>query len=348
MSFWQSWLAKKLIFENHPALDESRCRNTRQTKQSCTHCRTICSSGVFDSGTPDWNRCSNCGLCVAACPSRALTPSSIWTSDALDHYSQNADSITISCHAQRTAADWKLPCLAALPWELAALFALKGRVTLCTAACQNCETWNTEPPVCKEHIQQLFTTLETFLGSERFQQSVASDNTSSSRVRQFSRREAFSFFAVKSKTAAGSLMPDLDSIVPDGFFWRRLLADRAHTCTMLLPSFTQNCSACGRCTRLCPGDALHRVQDETNPSIWYMGLIPWRCTGCGLCETVCPYSGITAPHPAVQESIRKPVLHKIHAGVCNRCGEPVYPPDDSSLCTGCLAEQRTPIIWQIP
>ena len=48
MAFLNRYLAQKLIYDNHPALDKAHCIRSIQTRHECTACRDICPSRVFD------------------------------------------------------------------------------------------------------------------------------------------------------------------------------------------------------------------------------------------------------------------------------------------------------------
>ena len=133
----------------------------------------------------------------------------------------------------------------------------------------------------------------------------------------------------------------MDDLSPDGSIWRQLLVqcllsmEHPPVCTWDIPSFTTSCSACGICTRLCPSGALHRLADEEQKDTWYLALIPWRCTGCGLCKDICPDEGMTAPKPYACADPTSPVLHRVHAASCVRCGGPSGMISSEGLCPRC-------------
>ena len=68
----------KLAPADRPSFSPERCINRRQRRVVCRRCADICPRGVFSlergSGLR-WDHCTDCGLCVANCPSRCFTPS---------------------------------------------------------------------------------------------------------------------------------------------------------------------------------------------------------------------------------------------------------------------------------
>ena len=337
MALWQSYLTKKLIYENHPALENERCLNTLQTKHTCTICKDICPNHVFKEDQ-NWELCNNCGICTVACPARCIAPSSITASKFIEVYQNAENTIVISCADHSAEADYSVPCLGSLSWEALSLLALKCKVFLNTAPCTDCDK-NCNLDLLKETL----TKTAIFLGNSECgkQIEIISDNRILP-TRQYSRRDAFSVFSAKSKTMAGNLLPDIKTLLPNGLFWMQLLTHHTKqkddkTYHMQLPSFSESCTACGICTKLCPGQALHRLQYEEYENQWFMALIPWRCSNCGLCVRICPSNGMQSSSIVEISNLNKPLVHQVNAISCIRCGEPIIN-STSGLCNKCSAE----------
>ncbi len=50
----------------------------------------------------------------------------------------------------------------------------------------------------------------------------------------------------------------------------------------------EECKACGRCLRACPGGLLEMSRDFNSRGYHYVGYKGEGCTGCGLCFYCCP------------------------------------------------------------
>ncbi len=347
MSLIKDYLARKLIYENHPTLHSKNCLNTIQTKVHCSVCQDLCPHQVFDSENPNWDLCDDCEICTTACPVRCIQPSAAYSTKLFELCKHVKENVSFSCNEQTDSADMKLSCLAALPWELLTLFAIEGNVNLYCHACETCEK--------KALLKQLEHTLQlvsNFLGDNHYQQHVHKiTDLEDIPSANYTRREAFTMLFSKSKATIGSLLPDFEELPPDTILWRKLLlhhlerADSRIQTSWKIPSFTEDCSACGLCVKLCPGQALHRFPDENNKNRWFMALIPWRCTGCNLCSDICPEHGISVSQSTPIEDAKKPVIHSISMATCKRCGQPMSKDDNDQLCTRCRGELGKTILW---
>lgn len=347
MSFIRNYLARKLIYENHPTIDEKHCLNRVQSKKLCKICHDVCPHHVFDSDNPNWNLCDDCEICAAVCPTRCIIPSALYSSKIVEIYTHPRETISFSCHEQSEPAEMKLSCLAALPWEILAMFSLQGHINL---HCQSCEICSKK--TLFEYVKKTLEAVSFFLGAEHYTNHIhIVESLTGVPATNYTRREAFSALFVKSKSAIGNLLPDLGNLPPENAIWRQLLIYRlkqseppfsSHWC---IPSFTRDCNACGLCIKLCPCQALHRIADENQRDRWFMALIPWRCTGCNLCYEGCPEKGILAASDTLLENPQKPILLPIHMATCKRCKNPMPQKEPQQLCARCRGELGQKIVW---
>lgn len=300
MALWSEYLAKKLIFDNHPSLDGNRCLNHVQTRSLCTVCRDICPAGVFSlSGpevpVPDWTACINCGLCAGACPSRAIAPAGLqiqrqYTAATNVQKTPYHKDITISClNGQNADIYTEYP--GGLSWEYLCFPALQGRVLLITGDCQSCEK-----QCCRRQLEKNLAAARSFFrGSGIFPDTspevagsaagpvspcgedirektpdyasnlIVTRDPDAVPPRRYTRREALSLAVRRSGQTASSVLPSLQESVPDGTVWRRLLLRRMDL-------------AADR-GRGCPFFLLLPAFRET-------------CTACGICARLCPAGAI--------------------------------------------------------
>ena len=153
----------------HPVYVPDHCINRRQRRYVCTACSSVCSRGVFSLKSGEslkWDRCVNCGLCVSACPSRCFLPSLTdrrYYMDGLDV----SRPVSFACRDEEEQSDRTVRCLAAVPWELLAMIAMRTDLVLYTGACAACtrEGW-------AERVEEQLAELRTFLGEERWNRQV--------------------------------------------------------------------------------------------------------------------------------------------------------------------------------
>lgn len=321
MALLNEYLKKKLIFDNHPSPDETTCLNTIQDRNPCQICKKVCPSGVFDQVEPNWDKCINCGVCVAACPAGSISYSAYHSHTQLGLLRSGKTHVSLSCRQAQEQTDLILPCLAACSWEFLGLLALNKKVTIVRRSCTGCLL------ACGMTVfdETLFR-LKTLLGEDVFSATIyVSDRLQLQQISSYTRREAFSHLLGNTKSGVHILLPE--KAEGDRQLYRKLLARYLprflkETC-WLVPLFTSECIACGLCTRICPGKALYRISDEENPSLLHMALLPHKCTGCGLCHDVCPRKGLSRPEYTSMKAPSSPLIHSVLCLLCSRCGEPI-------------------------
>lgn len=341
MALWTDYLAKHLLHENHPTLCQNSCLNTVQTRRPCSICKEVCPSGVFDQGEPAWDYCDNCGACVAACPQRCITPSALFTADVLEHCDNLRGDVVFSCQEQSGPCDWRFPCLAALPWELLAFFALDGTVTLVCGSCETCSR-----RTLREAWQSTLSAAQHFLEGSTMAGRIQLCGTSHlPQERSVSRREAMGLLVSRSRSTLAGLLPEDRQLAPDGTLFRLLLLSRLrrltppHPFRWAIPAIGESCTACGLCSKLCPSSALRQVEGEfgtDGKKSWYLALVPWRCTACGLCSEACPNQSILSPTAVQLNDPLHPLVLPVSAFPCPRCGAPTQ--KNNELCDRCRGE----------
>lgn len=321
MALLNDYLKRKLIFDNHPSIDSSRCLNTIQARTPCKACRASCEHGVFDQADPCWDRCVNCGICVAACPAACISPSGYHSDKELELLRSGKTHVSLSCQQKSVQTDLKLPCLAALSREYLALLALNRQVTIVKEDCSGCPH---EDRMCL--FDETLGRVEKLLGEDTFGSSIlVGDRLPEEQISIYTRREAFSHLFKRTRSTVSILLPE--KVPADRQLFRRLLAENlsrfpGETCWQF-PHFKADCTACALCARVCPEKAIYRVPDEKDPSLMHMAVFPHKCSGCGLCHDICPREGISRPEYVSLSDPSSPEIHPVSCLLCSRCGEPV-------------------------
>lgn len=284
--------------ENHPLVVKSSCLNSKQRKFVCAKCREICPEGVYDSAEPAWELCRNCNLCVAACPSQAICPSSSVLRKFIQIPHSETDVILAACGRSEVSADLQVDCLATLPWEMATRIALRKKLSLDTGPCATCVRAEGQA-----QISAILAKVEKFLGAEKFRECVRVGPIEAASREGVSRREAFSRLMGAFRTTVGSLLPDEDAERPAySAVYRKVLVNHllklhdegaATEVTWETPVFSEKCTACLVCSKICVHGAIEIVEDTDDDTTRYMRHYAGKCTRCGLCETICPSQAIS-------------------------------------------------------
>lgn len=342
-------LTKQVVEEGHPLIDPSLCINEIQKKRPCSICKMSCHVQALDKITqPDFTKCDNCSICVAHCPSDAILASHSLTQKLLELLENKDTQLSLSCHQSDKPSDCSLSCLAAFPWEVLASLAITGnQLSFVSGDCQNCH-----------HHQQMvlfnrnLSQLESFLGSQIYQETLSSDKT----PRLQNRREAFNTLFRQGRRSATSFLPEELRGKQEPKLWRKILLHRLAsqdnpsgyppqgtpsqhkiTAHWITPIIESDCRACGICEKTCPNKALQVVAAENDH--FYMAHFGWKCHGCGICAAVCPWKNIKEFGLVTMETADKPLVTLTEAKPCTQCKAPCH--SSQNLCMECSTKANS-------
>ena len=331
-------MTKHLLEENHPQVDYGRCINGIQQKIPCRICEAVCHvQALEDPAKPDFDQCDDCGICVAQCPARAITGSTLYTGQLLELAEENASCVILGCRKSEKEADCKKACLAAYPWEMLAALILGGsRLSFLHGKCEGCE-YERQMVFFRRSLEQLCS----FLGNQAYTEALGEDTS----VEPKTRREAFRGLLNQGRRSAAILLPKEWRETPDSDLWRKLLLNRMklnetqkeknYEGNWTAPLIKDTCRACGICTKVCPNKALHVVKTEEGS--FFMVHFGWKCGGCGLCKEACPWKCIEDYVSITMEDGEQPMTTRTLAHPCISCGEPAV---GSDKCIACMLKER--------
>lgn len=341
---------------SHPSLHPEHCINRLQRRTTCTRCADICPHGVFPlkpGEAVDWARCTDCTLCVAACPTRALTASDpvrrVWEEAATEK-----GPLCLSCRREDERGNLRVGCLASIPWELTAALALHGELRLYTRTCEDCPH-----TAQKAQLDKNLASLKAFLGAERFAGRIrlndepaaahaapeADDNRPMTRRALFSgmkrgvEKQLFKEAEKRLPLLLGQHEEDLalrlalsDAVRAD----RTNNPERSYG--LQLPRYNLNCFGCGICATVCPHQAISIVPEEGGTRLVYIE--PKACTACGLCASLCPHKGMDGLETVMVPHLEKLPLVRVRSESCEVCGAVLLPGTEPRLCRRCIRKKN--------
>ena len=309
-------------------------RCLRGSGSSCRVCVDICPATALQLGPQDSteaprserSRCTDCGLCAAACPSGAIAGVGVPPGAMTRQAERQPSAITLVCAPARdqqprdeASPDFSVSCLAALHPEtvVATALALQPRstLTLIHGLCSQC------PSAQQDRVEAVVTESVDLLqrvdnGDRSVVLAVAPDAPDSqphvtagagaiapsapgspSRVtaragptarRGWSRRE---LFTARRDDARQAPAP---AVTPARAELLHQCADPfAASLQLTHPLDAMGCTFCHACAAVCPTQALrigHAVEDDGPPDCAVgleLAVDPGRCLGCGRCAQVC-------------------------------------------------------------
>lgn len=309
--------------ESHPSRADSRCLNRTQFKMTCDCCTEACPANIELHGARiDWGACTDCNLCVTACPTGALAESGSLArtleaaagaapgagtpaapapgadSPVPGATTPSACATVVACTRHKGVSDVRLSCIASLSWEYAALLALRGTLVLKTAACRECPDAE-----CAQRVRGLISRLREFFGPDEFARRVmpklpiqSSGTPQSPAVKaDAARRSAGSARRVALESAGGVAKSAAERLTAQDNQDGRGRTDRRW---MLLT-------------------AIDAIPASQRPRLHWKSLtVDTDCRGCTVCERLCPNEAIRIELD--RDGGESFFIHD--AGRCTQCG----------------------------
>ena len=345
-----------MAHESHPMRLDAYCLNTIQRKSPCYACSDACPQGIsIHEKKIRWTGCTNCNMCIPACPTEALHESSSSFKQFEAMLVSPDDYVEIGCGKYSGRVDARVACLAALPWELVAALSLRKRVVLKVGPCKECEDRD-----LYDKVDELFKRLRYFFGKEEFKRRIYPRVPEGAMKSEgYTKRTAMTSAASMVKGGAEKLVSEK---TPNVSHYRALLLDalesipeqerpEVHWRTLVEDG---SCRGCEICSKLCPHDAIKlRIpgyKDDADDEDRFAGaraldLAPdeqayiheaSRCTQCGLCYMTCPHQNIGGWDKLTTTEVPAYESHPLNVLLCEKCGRPYMPENEGDTkCKAC-------------
>ena len=260
-------------------IDLNRCL-FRYTNVTCHHCETICPQQAIKNRQIDADKCDNCGLCTAICPTGAIYSDTDYD-NALTAV-QNLEPQVLMC---QKVAPGSMPCLGAVNRRLLWALASQKPLALDTSHCAGCK-----PAVAKWLEQEIAACNEALQKADKAPLKLVRVKATPAPVSPVSRRSFFRSLFTAAKESANEIAAAQieQQYAFDPVIWLTKQAPPVEP-TTIFPGLALNapCNSCGLCTMLCPEKALTLTR-PTNESPACLQFSPIKCTACGLCTGNCP------------------------------------------------------------
>jgi energy-converting hydrogenase B subunit K len=317
------------------------CLNTKKAYvKQCRLCIEACPhQAINDYREIDSKQCTECGVCMAVCPSDGLVDRN---SDALHTFIEASEAVILNC-PQAVPMGYEIPCLGILDrdlWTSLMLAARRKEVKVYTGKCSDCPDkkacaksvrafkevhadWPDHPPV---FIQ---------VSPDQGEEVQANPSVQNQRPAQGSWKE-------KGWNKIESILPGLTAdeayLIPRT---RQLLAKSMEDHSEVkvpIPALWVNdqCTSCGVCAAICPQTALTKKEEGEKFTLIYE---PYKCVRCQRCVQICRPEALSFRTQSITHRHFKGriLLHEGSPRFCSRCGKQVFDRSEPPLCVACAS-----------
>lgn len=343
------------------SIDAGRCVHARIETASCRACVEVCPRRAWrledDGLNLSGSDCDGCGLCVSACPTRAISGSA-WM--PARQWIGGQDVLMVACdRAIPEGEDGHIPCLHAIGiHELLHHWQKGERIWLASAGdCDRCERGQGERLATRfDHLNNLFQargrhqTLLKHVPTDQWRRLRQLGNADSRQARDH-RRGFLSRLVHRPVPVLAGGKPLEGDGYPDSAPGEYLPGNGPLPWTMQLDATV--CVACHACIEVCPAQALGLeggVQGNAVSRAFCYRLEHSKCVGCGLCVDVCDTHAIALrPWSRPDQA-----LMLLHESTCGTCGVRFLIPTGrmsadagADVCWVCARKRHGPRLFQV-
>lgn len=350
-----------------PEFHATHCTRYRYRYSACRRCADVCqydALALSEEGISiSPSACRNCSLCVAACPTEALTAADLPRIEILKRAS-GQPALTIACAPSGLRGDQVVPCLGSVDAAMLAHLSSRG-VALTLAGTQHCSACAHGKNAMRQldlHLAAL-AELKSAAGGDHWAEITVPANCAAQPVTaEHSAARRHLFRRLVGRGGDQMMHPiTQDDTAPAPLkairFARQFssagrevlqgLLDRAENAgQMPLPAHPaifaaqvetpHGCTACEACARVCPTDA---IQVRESGVAWELTFASSRCVSCGVCTEACqPRVLHLAPAMHHWKAPQTVVLHARSKQRCNRCDRFFVSPEAADMCPVCTGD----------
>lgn len=315
------------------------CLNKKRPfAQSCKLCIEACPhQAIKDNHEIDAKRCTECGVCMAVCPSDGFVDRSI---DKLLEYIRGSEQITLNC-PQANSMGFEIPCLGILDQDLWLSLILQSqdkKTEIYTGECVNCP----DKKACGISVQNFSKVHKSWPEHPALSIIVAPDDGNNSVNNQQKKKTPSAKMSIRnwSREKLEVMLPGITSAesysIPRS---RQFLAEMWESNKELvlpLPALNvgESCSNCGVCVAICPQKSLTKKEEGDILTLIYE---PFKCVECHRCVSVCKQKALSFENKRLSYRMfaGKICIHQGKYRYCSRCGKQLFDNVEPPLCYAC-------------
>lgn len=333
------------MFYNCPIVyNNENCLNTKKAFVNlCRLCIDSCPhQAISIYGELDTKLCTECGICMAVCPSDGFVYRSF---DELFEYIKNSEKIVLNC-PQAIPAGHEIPCLGILDrdlWLTLMLYAREKDLTIFTGVCADCP----DKIACGMSVQIFKEVHNSWKDHPPIRIKVASDDGNSdsglsagvSDQTQNERkgwrdigREKLEAILPGTTTGEAYLIPQTRQFLADT--WK---SQKSWVEVLPIPALnvSESCTNCGECPSICPQGALTKKETREELTLIYE---PIKCVRCQRCVSICRSKALSMESKSLSYRLLagKVLLYQGKRRFCTRCGKQVFDNIEPPMCMACV------------
>ncbi|WP_201337732.1 MULTISPECIES: 4Fe-4S binding protein [unclassified Nitratiruptor] len=313
--------------------DLLKCLRTDYFHNDCKNCMEICPENAFYFDrkrlSVDFDKCTNCSVCLGICPTEALT---------LDFFNPNDYILKNETHL---SCKKDIPCLSVFSSEHFITIALRHGTLSCDLS--HCEGCHLNP-----ENKTLHSIRERLEEAKRFLDESGAEAVMEEKPYQEDRRGFFkAIFSAAKEVAQEEKLSSLQSDLNRVPLKLTLLKNSLKKASKDLPNkevstaysffgnkkIDESCTNCGDCVQFCPTNALFASSE--GDAIWF---IAGKCIDCAICNDICKPKSITDAQALDLVAFafdrgEELIHHQIE--ICSECKTPFAYKGGEMLCDRC-------------
>jgi len=334
------------------------CLNTKKAyARTCKLCIEGCPhQAISDYRQLDSKQCTECGVCMAVCPSDGFVDQ---TMDKLHDYLLGSEEIVLSC-PQAIPLGFEIPCLGILDrdlWMTLMLLAKEKPTKIITGVCAECK----DRQACASSVQTFKLVHSDWPEHPVVQiqvrpdqgSGVESEFTDYVERKSVPQKDSQVGWRQKSREKIEEWLPSMSADetypIPKSRQWliEAFEASTVEKIPFHALAIDDSCTNCGVCAAICPQGALQKreernldpqTEDPTKEEkITSQRLIfePQKCLQCQRCVETCRSQSLTFRNKPLSHRLLtgKILIHEGSPKYCSRCGKRIF--DNGELCLVC-------------
>lgn len=331
-SFISRYMIDQVLNPSVPKI-KGKCLDSLQGRKKCGKCIELCPEKALSFEEDihiDKNKCSNCNICSAICPSGCIVPTYEVVEKQYNAFNNN-DEIVIGCSKSEGNSNLNVECLASIPWEALAYATMDKKIKILSASCEECKYKELS---CEFENAKL--KLKQFLGEKKYKDKfMIIHGDDEVNVKEYSRRDLLKLWGYESRRIANLAVPikvdqSKNARIYKSLLLKKIADNKEQKFAWPILKVSDKCWGCQVCSKVCPQQAITINKAEEGKKKFIHDFT--KCTQCEICKVVCNEKAVEFVNKDI--SIKEKVEYEIKGVTCSVCGCPIKGdnPDKCSTC----------------